>query len=151
MEKFEYTDKEIVDLIKRFESRSLPKDEWTHPAHLVVAIWYCSKYTEEEAMNHVRENITKHNEAVGTPNTDSLGYHETITKFWMWVAKEFLSMKNYDSLSDATNSFIKSEFGDSHFPFGYYSHDLIVSVRARHEWVEPDKKKMEHLTFANHE
>ncbi|MGB0175731.1 MAG: hypothetical protein ACPF9D_01105, partial [Owenweeksia sp.] len=69
----------------------LPKPEWTHEAHLVVAIWYSSLYPFEEALSLVRQNITAHNESVGTPNTDTEGYHETITRFWLMVARHFLA------------------------------------------------------------
>ncbi len=50
-----YSKQEIESLIERFEKRILPKAEWTHEAHLAVAIWYVSKYSFNEALNLVRE------------------------------------------------------------------------------------------------
>ena len=135
-----YTTKEIVSLIKRFELRKLPKSEWTHEAHLVVAVWYCSKYPFEEALSLVRKNITEHNESVGTENSDAEGYHETITKFWLLIAKNFLKNRKLLEVTDNCNALINSKMGKSNYPLNYYSHSLLFSVNARHNWVTPDLK-----------
>src|SRR5262245_52173365 len=70
---------EIERLVTGFEDGSLPKLEWTHQAHMTVAFWYLSKYSEAEATNLIRGGIKKYNQAVGTKNTETSGYHETIT------------------------------------------------------------------------
>jgi hypothetical protein len=134
----QYTKAEIDFLVQRFEERILPKVEWTHSAHLIVALLYSLKFSEQDALNLVRENIKKHNESVGTPNTDNQGYHETITRFWLWTANQFLLIGNYNSIVDASNDLINSAFGKSSYPFEYYTKDLLFSVKARHDWVEPD-------------
>lgn len=133
-----YSDIEIKSLIKRFEDHTLPKDEWTHEAHLVVAVWYLLNNDFEDAMNRVRQYIIQLNDAVGTPNTDHSGYHETITKFWLITALDFLNEKKYNSVCDACNALINSEKGSSHYPMNFYSRDLLHSMESRFGWVEPD-------------
>jgi hypothetical protein len=150
MDKQQFREEEILFLIKRFEARTLPKAEWTHAAHLVVAVWYTSKYEEPEALALVRENIKKHNEWVGTQNTDTGGYHETITRFWLWVARQFLKTNSYPSIAEACNALVSAEFGMSGFPFEYYSKALLFSVYARHNWVEPDLKDLHQLVKSVH-
>ena len=137
-----YTEEEIEALIERFEAGELPKAEWTHAAHLVVAICYSLKHEREQAMNLVREFIIRHNESVGTLNTDSSGYHETITGFWMWLAASFLERNKNLNRAEACNVFIRSEYGGSRYPLNYYSEELLFSVRARKEWVLPDIKTL---------
>ena len=137
-----YSEVEIDSLINRFENKKLPKVEWTHEAHLVVAIWYCQKHPFEEALKITRENITNHNTAVGTPNTDTEGYHETITKFWLLVAHDFLKSQKSHSISELCNNFINSDRAQSKFPLNYYSEELLFSVNARHFWVDPDLKNL---------
>jgi len=137
-----YTKEEITSLIKRFELEKLPKVEWTHEAHLVVAIWYCSKYEFERAVDLVRGNISRHNESVGTENTDTSGYHETITKFWLLIARDFLKDKGDSSVEDNCNALINSIYGESKYPFNYYSPELLFTVKARHYWVYPDLKEL---------
>ncbi len=133
-----YTANEISSLMERFEMRKLPKPEWTHQAHLVVAICYSLQYPAPVALNMARKNITLHNESVGTPNSDAEGYHETITRFWMWVAGKFVEAHDFIHLAHACNTFIDSEFGSSTYPLTYYSPELLYSKEARKKWVEPD-------------
>jgi hypothetical protein len=34
--------RDVPGLVARFEDLTLPKAEWTHQAHLTVALWYAS-------------------------------------------------------------------------------------------------------------
>lgn len=138
-----YTKAEIESLIERFESRKLPKVEWTHNAHLVVAIWYCSKHPFAKALELTRQYITVHNESVGTPNTDTEGYHETITKFWLIVANHFIQTSEPASITELCNNFIQSEKASSSYPLNFYSKEKLFSVEGRHNWVEPDLREIE--------
>ncbi len=144
-----FSEAEICSLIERFEARKLPKQEWTHAAHLVVAIWYSAKYSPEEALALVRQNIRAHNQAVGTPNSDSEGYHETITRFWLMLGRSFLENGAYSSIAEACNTLILSPWGNSKYPLSCYSPEILYSVRARQQWVEPDLGKVEELINAN--
>src|SRR5690606_32013464 len=96
----------------------------------------------DSALKLVRENITKHNESVGTINSDTDGYHESITRFWLVVASDFLKTQPSQSISELCNNFIQSDCGQSKYPLTYYSEGLLFSVEARHNWVEPDLKRV---------
>lgn len=137
-----YSQREIESLIERFEAEKLPKAEWTHEAHLVVAIWYCSKFDFNEALPLVRENITKHNTSLGTPNTDYEGYHETITKFWLLIVNDFIRLQKSGTVSRLCNDFIQSPYGKSSYPLEFYSTERLFSVEARQHWLEPDLKEI---------
>jgi len=137
-----YTKKEINYLIKRLENRTLPKMEWSHEAHLVVAIWYCFNYDFDSALNSFRRIVKKYNESVGTHNTDSGGYHETITKFWFLVANKFLKNQESKSISEICNAFINADEGKRNYPMNFYSKPHLFSVRARRNWLEPDLNKL---------
>jgi hypothetical protein len=129
---------EIQLLIEGFENRILPKEQWTHQAHLVMAVWYLSKLDVPEATDIIRNGIKKYNAAVGGENTDTSGYHETITLFYIWFAKKILTHENSEnSLLENTNNFC-TQYGDKNLPFEYYSKELLMSVEARRNWVEPD-------------
>jgi hypothetical protein len=140
-----YTEIEIDSLMRRFEARKLPEEEWTHEAHLFVAIDYYSKYTLSKALDLLRENISRHNESTSGINTDTDGYHETITKFWLIIADKFLENNSFESSLEACNAFINSKFGGSKFPFIYYSENVLFSVQARHNWIEPDLKPIDSI------
>ena len=149
MAKKAYSEADIHSLVDRFEQRTLPKKEWTQEAHLVIAIWYLTNYDKDQALQLVRENIFNYNIAVGTPNSETQGYHESITRFWLWVAKEFLQQNKFTSLSEKCNAFIASPYGKSNYPLLYYSKELLFSIKARKHWVAPDLTKMDKLIIPN--
>ena len=135
-----YTQAEIASLIQHFESRTLPKSEWTHEAHLIVGIWYAWHYPFEEALARLREGIFCYNEAVGTENTDSSGYHETITQFWLKLASSFLTNTTFSTVEEACKGFLASSYIHKGYLFNFYSREHLFSVQARKNWVEPDLK-----------
>ena len=38
------------ELVEKFRSRTLPKQEWTHEAHLKVGIWHLLHYSPDESL-----------------------------------------------------------------------------------------------------
>ncbi|MEZ4771868.1 MAG: hypothetical protein R3D00_01720 [Bacteroidia bacterium] len=138
--------KEIELFIQQFEAKTLPKPQWTHEAHLVVAVWYSYSYGFSEALRLIRGHIIKFNESVGTPNTDTSGYHETMTRFWLISTKEFLIRQEFTSLVEACNAFLHSDLAKKNLPLEFYSREKLFSIHARHNWVGPDKKPLEKLT-----
>lgn len=134
---------EIESFIVAFETRMLPTPKWTHQAHLLVALWYSLRHRADDALNIVRENIKGYNDAVGTANTETSGYHETITVFYMWAVRKFIADASPEaSLVELANSLICGKCAAKSFPFEYYSRDLLLSTEARMKWVEPDLKTM---------
>ena len=137
-------------IVKKFLSRTLPKQEWTHEAHLRVGLWHLLHYSPSESMARLRQSIKKYNLACGIENTDSQGYHETITRFYVLLIARFIEtnlqlvskiaiapsneMVNLDLLA---NELIES-YGDRSLIFKYYSRERLMSKTARLEWVEPD-------------
>ncbi|SKA41028.1 hypothetical protein SAMN04488128_105320 [Chitinophaga eiseniae] len=129
---------EISGLLYQFESCTLPKAAWTHEAHLIVAVVYNLRYGKAMALEMARLCITRYNEAVGTPNTDESGYHETITCFWIWMADAFLQAQESTSMEKYCSTFIRSRYTNKNFPLQFYSHALLFSVAARKRFVAPD-------------
>ena len=129
-------------LVQRFIAGVLPKTEWTHEAHLRVGLWHVLNHGAKQAMTLLRERIRAHNESVGTANTSTGGYHETITKFYVVVIEKFLSEADHTlSFEDLATQLIM-RYGHRELPLRYYSRDLLFSVTARLNWVEPDLQKI---------
>ena len=84
------SDEEINLLIAAFEERTLSKAEWTHAAHLTVGLYYCAHNSFGAAKNLMSDGIYWLNDEHGTPNTETSGYHETLTVFWLKTVAEFL-------------------------------------------------------------
>ena len=65
---------EVATFMRAFEACRLPKERWTHTAHLVAGFWYLSRSDMTQALDTIRTRIRRHNESVGTANTDTGGY-----------------------------------------------------------------------------
>lgn len=134
---------EIENLIRAFEDCTLPRSEWTHPAHLTVALWYLTHYSETEATNCIRNHIQRYNSAKGIKTTKDSGYHETITLFWIRIISQYLATKSNEEFLNLANGIIEN-YANKNLPFEYYSHNLLMSWSARINWVEPDLKQFSH-------
>ena len=118
--------------------RTLPKPEWTHEAHLRAGLWHVFHHGQEEALHLLRERISKYNESVGTANTDTSGYHETITAFYVKTIGEFLAAEDRQLPLDELASLLMDKHGHRELPLKYYSKDRLFSVEARRRYIAPD-------------
>ncbi len=137
---------EIKNLVRSFEKCTLPRKEWTHQAHLIVALWYLTRYPETEVVELVRdtpegtlrERIKKYNASQGIKTTQYSGYHETITLFWIQIVRNFLAAEGVNFPLVHLANYLLLAYGDKNLPFEYYSRQLLMSWEARKHWVEPD-------------
>ena len=137
-----FTSDAMIDRIGRgVLDRSLPKREWTHAAHFAAAFWLLRR-PEMDAMRDMPGLIRAYNEATGVPNTDSSGYHETITLGSLRAARAWLENRRELSLHVALEGLLASEYGRSDWLLGYWSRSVLFSVAARRAWVEPDLKPL---------
>ena len=136
-----YSQKELSELIEKFQDRSLPSKRWTHEAHLIVALWYLRKYPLAEATHYLRTGIISYHSSQGGQHTLSRGYHETLTRFWIWAVDQFLEKeKNRDlTFVEQVEKFLQSPWADKKLPWQYYSEEYIKSIEARAYFVHPLK------------
>ena len=118
-------------------TRTLPKPEWTHAAHFAAAIWLLSR-PDRDAMREMPGLIRAYNEATGVANTDSSGYHETITLASLKAARAWMDARPHKALHVLLLELLASNYGRSDWLLAYWSKPLLFSVQARRTWVEPD-------------
>jgi hypothetical protein len=134
---------EIDSLIHAFQECSLSRSQWTHEAHLTVALWYLFYDSEEEAINAVRNGIKRYNSVQGIETTKDGGYHETLTLFWVRTIRRYLADESRNrSMVNLANGLI-AKYADRTLPFTYYTRDRLMSLEARINWVEPDLSSLE--------
>ena len=131
------TEEEIDEFIAAFEAGTLPKARWTHGAHLLTGACYVHRLGEAAAIDTMRLRVRRFNEAVGGQNTDSSGYHETITVAWIKLLVALLR-ESQPIERAAFAALAVNRFGDDRTIFRrYYEFDLAGSVEARRSWVPP--------------
>jgi hypothetical protein len=132
------THREVADFIALFECGLLPRERWTHRGHLVAGFWYLTLYSLDEALGVMRTRIRRHNDAVGTPNTDSSGYHETITRLYLLGIGAHIAAHRELPFETSLQALLASPLAESRWPLTFYSSERLFSVAARQEWVGPD-------------
>lgn len=121
--------------VQAWEDGSLPKADWTHAAHVAVGAAYAVRHGGD-ALAHLRDGIRRYNAAVGTPNTDTSGYHETLTRFWADAVGGLVAgvADEWQAACLAVDRL--GEDRDRHTL--HYGFDVVRSVAARRHWVPPD-------------
>lgn len=119
-------------------ARTLPKPEWTHEAHLAACAWLMLERPDVTPETDMPGIISRYNVAAGGENTDSAGYHETLTQLYIKGVRRFLATCEAEGLLAKVNALLASDMAPRDWPFSFYSRDLLFSVTARRGWVEPD-------------
>lgn len=125
-----------------FSDHSLPEEEWTHEAHLVTGLWLLQENGLSRAENMMPDMIRSFNEAKGGTNSDTEGYHHTITIFYLRVLDEFRKGQSAQDPLKVFEKMLESPVAAKMYPLNYYSKDLLFSVDARRRFILPDLKSI---------
>ena len=120
-------------------SRTLPRPEWTHEAHLAATTHLVLKHPEIDLDAELPGLIRRYNESVGGVNDDAQGYHDTITRAFLRGVRLFLDETDRKRpIHELVNELLTSPIGSRDWPLRFWSRDRLMSVDARRGWVEPD-------------
>ena len=125
-----------------WEAGTLPHSQWTHAAHVAVAACYAFDLTPADALLRKRRGIIHFNNCVGTPNTDTRGYHETLTRLWSGIIGDFVRRGDFPSRFAAASAAVERYGEDRGRHRLHYSFDMVNSVNARRNWVPPDRSPL---------
>lgn len=133
------TDLAIERLALGVIDRSLPKALWTHEGHFAFALWACRHRRDLLSPEAARRVISRYNAATGTPNTDTGGYHHTITLASLLVADDHLhSCAEGEPLHAALRTLMAALLGKSTWLLAHWREATLFGVEARRVWVKPD-------------
>ena len=128
---------EMEAVVRGFESCAFAPAEFTHTAHLTVALWYLSGLTVPLAAERMRAGLYRFLDHHGLGHEK---YNETITLFWLKIMRKTLDEAGINRPLVETANEVIAQFGDSRLIFDYYSRERIFSEEAKSDWVEPDLK-----------
>ena len=137
-----------LKFIERFNNLELPKTEWTHEAHLMVGLWVTTTFSER-ALPEMRQRIRRFNESVGTINSDSTGYHETLTVFWLWAIRQFCERINRWTFDEiALDELLFDEnLTRRRLVEDYYTEGVLLLPEARKKFIRPDVQPLRGVDF----
>jgi hypothetical protein len=118
---------------------TLPKAEWTHEAHLAACAWLILERPDILPERDLPRLIRRYNESVGGVNSETEGYHETITRVSIRGVRAALARSSGEgSLCARVNFLLGEPEGRRDWPLRFYSRELLFSTAARLGWAEPD-------------
>ena len=120
-------------------ARTLPKEEWTHEAHLASCLWLLVERPDIDPERDLRAIISGYNESVGGVNDTTQGYHHTITLAFLSGVRDFLARHDPAvPLMAKVNALLAAPEGGRGWPLTLYSREHLFSVDARMGYVAPD-------------
>jgi hypothetical protein len=131
------SEEDVLDLVHTFERASVPRDEWKHAEHLIVALYYVSHYDIETATDKMRSGIL--NLLANGFNVDlakEMPYHETITVFWIRTVAAFHASSNGKPIVEKIAEMV--ERFDKEYLLSFYDRERLFSDEARARYIEPD-------------
>ena len=133
------TDAEIERLGDGLLACTLPREDWTHEAHLAATIYLVVRRADIDLDAELPGIIRRFNESVGGVNSDTEGYHETITRSFLDGVRIFLKEADVsEPLHALVNGLLLSPMGRRDWPLRFYSRGRLFSVEARRSHVAPD-------------
>jgi hypothetical protein len=134
-----HSDAEIQHLGEGLLACQLAREEWTHEAHLAATAYLLLVHPEIDLDAELPDLIRLFNESVGGVNSDTEGYHDTITRVFLHGIRLFLAEAGRsESLHELVNELLFSPMGRRDWPLHFYSRERLFSVEARRGFVEPD-------------
>jgi len=137
--RFFKSDAEIEHLGEGLLARTLTRAEWTHEAHLAATTYLLLRRPDVDIDKELPGIIRRFNESVGGVNSDTEGYHETITRVFLHGVRLFLAEADPKApIHELVNELLLSPMGRRDWPLRFYSAARLFSVEARRDFVAPD-------------
>jgi hypothetical protein len=132
------------ELLRQFEDCTFPSVQWVHRAHLKVAYLYLTRYPLAVAVQKMRSGIRVYNAAHNVPDEPTRGYHETMTVAWMRIID--VTVRIYGRANSA-DEFLNGQpqLWEKKNLRLFYSPKLMMSPRAKQEFIEPDLAPLPHF------
>ena len=109
MNQFQSQD-EIENVVRGFETCQTDADDFRHPQHLAVAVWYVHTMDRDSALDRMRSGLVRFLEHHGV---DKGKYSESVTVFWIDKISEKLNELGPDvSLVEKCNTVLDTDFAD---------------------------------------
>ncbi|MEC9372816.1 MAG: hypothetical protein VYC34_03195 [Planctomycetota bacterium] len=135
------TDAEFLDAFRR---AAIGPAEFDHRAHVRTAFLHLRDLPFDEARSRVSEGLRRLLAAAKEAGFDPpVGYHETITVFWL--RRVLLAMReDSESAGGDSAAFLEAhpELLRKHLLLEHYSREHVMNDAARAAWVEPDRKPL---------
>ena len=141
------------ELSHRFETGQISRGAFGHHDFLLVVAWLLLTEDEARATERIIAGLRRTERSGGgvewprcPSNTGPArrGYNETITLFWIGMARRTLPARIARSEQAAAARWFAARYArQPDLVFEYYSPQRVHSLEARMRWVEPDLRPLD--------
>ena len=126
-----YPISDALQLVEAFEHCTLDDFDWTHEAHLVIALSMLARFGDA-AFEEMKERLLRFNPTVGRAGT----FHATMTDFWLKAVEK--TCKNADGQvkfdqKTLDDLLFDEDLADRNFWLRFYTQEEMMSDLARVE------------------
>jgi len=129
---------EIIAIGEGFRTRTFPGTDFHHREHLIMTVYLLKSYPRVDWRRDLPDMIRRYNESQGGVNSETAGYHDTITMFHLDLVERIVAAAPDASLEETCAVVLRSPASDPNLMLRFYSRDRLFSPEARRTWVEPD-------------
>jgi hypothetical protein len=126
--------------LRSFEDLTLPFEQWTHRAHVKVALAYLRRGTFAEALERMRAGVKAYNAHHAVPEGPTSGYNETTTHAFLHLIAATLAAYGETHPTPDGDSFCDAhpQLMTRHALRFFYSPQRRMHPLAKTQFVEPD-------------
>jgi hypothetical protein len=133
---------EVERVVRGLEDCTTSPSDFTHGAHLTVALWYLRRSGTREATTSMRESLRRF-----LNHYHEHGYNETITVFWLRVVRRFIEEATAGDGAGRSTTELANEltatYQDSRLIYDYYSKERLSTQVAKANFIEPDLRALD--------
>ena len=123
--------------LRAFEDLTLPFEQWTHRAHVKVAVAYLRRGTFSEALDRMRAGVKAYNARHAVPEGPTSGYNETTTcAFLHLIAATLAAYRESHPTPDFCDT--HPQLMTRHALRLFYSPGRRMHPLAKTQFIEPD-------------
>ncbi|MBI1317045.1 hypothetical protein GC167_09360 [bacterium] len=146
---------QCIEAAQDFQSSCIPMDQWNHEKHLMVGwglIWQKRRETNSSRLNPLdfealfadfSRTLRRLNESHGVPNSETRGYHYTLTRCWLSVIAQI-----DPDHPDLSTWFKDPSCSGRNLLLQWYRAEELMSREARLGWVPPSIPYPHPLVYA---
>jgi hypothetical protein len=130
-----HTMMQMSDLVKQFESNTLPLSKWNHYSRLKIVYYALKIYGYSNAIDQkgwLCTNWINYKSSVGHGHL----WNYTLTRFWINVIYGVMTKHKYENFDDMYKSNVFLSNGKLFKDF--YTDDVVFSQNARTNWIKPN-------------
>jgi hypothetical protein len=126
--------------LRAFEDLTLPFEQWTHRAHVKVALTYLRRHPFSEALRRMRAGIKAYNARHGVPESEVSGYNETTTRAFMHLILATMHAYGQTHPAEDADAFCEAhpQLMTRHALRLFYSPGQRMHPLGKTQFIEPD-------------